>query len=269
MFRWVLFFVFFFISFLSASIEKGWHFSQCAGGSFNPLGLLFDSRLFYRIPLSQSGDILFQNSKIDIGIINWLTPRDDLIGVFANIEPIAVFDITLFYGYRPIFNFLGFGFQQMSGPYADYSPDARKPIPVENKNSLWLAAMPAFKIELFNIVFADTLAMNYFSVLGYSGYYYEAYSEAILKENDFVLANDAYLFYKWNDSWLTGANYNFLYVPNSQYRSQRLSAAVVFTPKIEGLQSFFMALLVGTFLENHYYQWMPYIGLQTGITVKL
>lgn len=110
----------------SAKAESGWYFDQNVGICYNPIGAEANSTLYYRLPLYNMPGVLWESCKIDLGVKNKFTPSDEWIGFYCNIEPIAIFDVTFLAGFNPSFNFLGFGFQQVSSQTADYSPATRK-----------------------------------------------------------------------------------------------------------------------------------------------
>jgi hypothetical protein len=247
---------------------QGLYFSQSLSGQYNPLGAQSDSRLYYRLPLYNSSDMLFESSKLDAGVLNWLTPLDETIGAYINIEPIAFFDLTLMAGYQYTFNIFGFGFWPATNTGMDYSPDAESKMKAENKSGMWLVATPTLKAELFKVVFVNSFTINYLQKFDYTGYYIEAHADAIMKESDTDLINETFLLYRINDVWLAGLDHYYLYVPSTKYGSQRLSAMAIFNPKIDGLFDFYAVGMAGSFIEDHFYKGMLYIAVQAGITLK-
>jgi alkylhydroperoxidase/carboxymuconolactone decarboxylase family protein YurZ len=59
--------------------KKGFYLNQSIQGSFNPLGLQFLTQAYYRIPLVNKEGILWESTKIDIGLQNNLSPAFDAV----------------------------------------------------------------------------------------------------------------------------------------------------------------------------------------------
>ena len=193
--------------------QSGWYLDQSLAGEYNPLGALLDTKFYYEFPLIKSDDILFKTSKIDAGVINWLTPSDEAVGVTGFIEPIAFFDFTFIGTYQYTFNSLGYGFLTESNANSDYSPAAQANAQTLNQAGWWIIAAPRLKMQLGNFIAADTYSYNYMYKLNYSGYYYEPHADAILNANDYYWINDGYLLYQIVKPFTAGINYYNLNVP--------------------------------------------------------
>jgi hypothetical protein len=92
------FIVFYLLLITAVQAEKavsGLNFCQVIGGSWNYPGLLFTSRIFYRIPASEKNSILWESSKLDIGFCNELAPAFENPGLFFQYEPIGFFDLIV------------------------------------------------------------------------------------------------------------------------------------------------------------------------------
>src|SRR5512136_3014541 len=71
--------------------HKGIYNFNSIGASWNPLGIQVDNRLCLRFPLSARTGILWESTKLDIGIQSSWTPADEVAGVFFTVEPVAFF----------------------------------------------------------------------------------------------------------------------------------------------------------------------------------
>lgn len=247
--------------------EKGLYFTQKIGVRYNPVGLLLDSRLYYRFPLVKKEGILWESTKIDAGIQNEWTPTDDLIAFRVTVEPVAFFDITFRGGFAVIYNLLGYGYYPLEGPDAPYDDNALEKISPENRSGFWFTVAPTVKIKVSSVIIANACNIHLFT-MGDKGYFLEMRTYAIRKTQDTDLRNDLYLFYKFNDKWMTGADYYFLYVRSTEYTIHRICGVIVFTPQIRSLYSASAALTAGAYLKDRYYKGKPYIGLRLGIELK-
>ena len=52
----------------SQQTEKGLYFTQSLGASYNPLGVILTSSLRFRFPLVKKSGILWESTKIEMGI---------------------------------------------------------------------------------------------------------------------------------------------------------------------------------------------------------
>lgn len=250
-------------------VKGGFYFSQDLGASLNPLGALSTSRLFYRVPLLQMDGILWESTKVEIGVKNYMSPAYDTLGVSLDIEPIAVFDISFFASFYCGYKALGFGFVDLPDYNAPFSGAAFDAIPQRDNTGIWIHAAPRFKIELGPVIFANTFTVTYVKMNG-AGYFYERYINAVLKFEDYSFQNDTYAFYKINNAFMAGVNHWYLYVPNSGYVSQRIAGVGVYSTKFGDNLEFYGVFMLGTFLRDRYYQYtLLYTAIQAGITLKL
>jgi hypothetical protein len=247
---------------------RGLYLDQSAQAAINPLGLQLGSKLFYRVPLIKREGILWESTKVDVGLKNNLSPAFDLIGAFVDIEPIALFDLALSAQFAGYFSALGFGFRDLPGYDASFDTSALDAIPGKNAAGYLLSAAPTLKFALGSFVFSNTLHLNYFKVEGGLGYFYEAIGNCVLSESGLELFNDAYALYKLDSRIMLGLNYSVLGVPASGYRSQALQAVGVYTGKLGERLSLYAALTAGTYLEDRYLQYAPRVAGQAGIVLQ-
>jgi hypothetical protein len=252
-----------------AKTQKGLYARVAPAVSYSPAGMQINWNLFFRFPLSDSTNILWENTKLDIGLQNTFTPTDNLLALFFNIEPIAFFDFTFVAGYHLMFTAFGYGFQAVSSPSDDYSPDALKEIPKQNKSGYWMTFTPTLKFKLQNFIAANSLAFNYFYKSDYSGYYYEPHTDTILRESDWNFTNDIYGFYQVNSKIMAGLNYTYIKTPSTDYVSQRLGGIFVFTPAISRFYDFQAVVVAGTYLKNHFFTGKLFFQVQASMVFKI
>jgi hypothetical protein len=249
--------------------ERGLYLDQNLQAAINPLGLQLGSKLFYRVPLVEEEGILWESTKVDIGLKNNLSPAFDLVGAFIDIEPIAVFDLALSAQFAGYFGALGFGFRELPGYDAGFDAAALDSIPQKDAAGYLLSVSPTLKFALGGFVFSNTLHLNYFRVDGGSGFFYETIGNCPLAKSGFELFNDAYALYKLDSGLMLGLNYSILGVPASSYRSQALQAVGVYTGKLSERLSLYAALTAGTYLEDRYLKYAARVAGQAGIVVGL
>jgi hypothetical protein len=249
--------------------RQGLYFDQNLQAAFNPIGLQLGTELFYRLPLVKKEGMLWESTKVDIGIKNGLSPAFDFIGPFIDIEPIAVFDLALSAQFAGYFDALGYGFRELSGYGAGFDKDALDALPAKNAAGLFLSAAPTLKFALGAFAFSDTLHLNYFKVDGGAGRFYEAVANCVLGKSGAELFNDAYALVSFGSGLMAGLNDSILYVPASGYRSHALQAVGVYTKGLSERLSLYAALTAGTYLEDRYYRFEPRVAGQAGIRLAL
>src|SRR5271157_3433322 len=141
----------------------GFYFDQGFQATYDPLGAQFVSQLYYRLPLVKSEGILWESTKIDMGLINNLSPGYDLAGVFVDIAPIAFFDLALSAQFAGYFSALGFGFTDLSGYDAPFDTASIAQITQRNAAGYVLKAAPTLKFALGPFAALDVFNSTYFN----------------------------------------------------------------------------------------------------------
>jgi len=254
-------------SFAERAIE-GCSLDQSVGASYNPLGAQSVSQFFYRIPLFASEDVLWESTKVDVGIVNTLSPAYDLVGVFLKIEPIAVFSLALTAQLAGFYDALGFGFYGLSGYEAGFDAASLKALTPRNTGGFVLSAAPTFKMAIGPVAALDTFSLTYFNVDGGSGYFFERVGNLALGKSDVEFLNQAYVLATIAAGLRVGVNDSLLWVPASGYVSHRLAAMGVYQSKLQKNLSFAFALMLGGFLADKYYHSSFYAGGQAGVTMS-
>ncbi|MGO8693800.1 MAG: hypothetical protein ACLQMF_09040 [Rectinemataceae bacterium] len=248
---------------------RGFYVDQNVEAAINPLGVQLGTKLFYRMPLVPKKGLLWESTKIDLGLVNDLSPAYDFIGGFVDIRPIAVFDIAFTAQFAGYYSGLGYGFRDLSGYDAAFDPSTLASLPSRNTTGYILSAAPTLQFALGPFAFADTLQIMYFDVDGGEGYFYETYANCVLAKRDTELTNNVYALATILPGIMLGLNDSILFVPASGYESHALQAVGIaskaFTPRL----SFYAALMAGIYLEDRNFQYDPHVAGQVGITSRL
>ena len=247
----------------------GFYLDQNLQASYNPLGLQLGTKLYCRMPLIKKSGILWESTKIDIGMAHSLSPAYDFIGAYLDIEPIAIFDIAFSTQFAGYYDGLGYGFHDLSGYDASFDSTALKSLPSKNATGYILSAAPTLKFALESFAFADTLHVTHFDVDGGKGYFYETYANCVLAKSDMELYNDAYALLKVAPEIMLGLNDSILLVPASGYRSHTLQAVGIISRNLSRRVSFYAALTAGTYLEDRYHRYELRVAGMAGITSAL
>lgn len=250
-------------------VVRGFYLDQNLGGAVNPLGVQLGTKLLYRTPLIRQKGILWESTKIDVGIANSLSPAYDFIGGFLDIEPIAVFDVAFTAQFAGYYSGLGYGFHDLAGYGAAFDQNTLASLGSKNTAGYLLCAAPTLKFALGSFAFSNTLHVNYFNVDGGSGYFYETYANCILAKSGVELYNDAYALMSIGAGLMAGLNDSVLVVPASGYQSHTLQAVGILSKALSGRLSVYAALTAGMYLEDRYYQYQPRVAGLAGFTSRL
>ena len=256
------------VAFADRAIQ-GFYFDQNVGASWDPLGAQAVTQLFYRIPLSQSDNILWSSAKVDFGVVNNFSPSYDLAGVFVSIQPIAVFNLVLEAQAAGYFHQLGFGFYTLSGYDAGFDNASLAQLTPIDTTGYVLSAAPTLQVAFGPVALRDTFSLTYYNANGGTGFFYERIGNVALAGSDVELLNQAYALATVYPGLLVGLNDYYLVVTASSYVSHRLAAMAVYTNQLSPKVSLYSILLLGTFLADRYFQYTIYVGGEVGVTVQL
>jgi hypothetical protein len=250
------------------AVEKGLFFQPNVAASYNPLGVLLDTRLYYRLPLSTSKDILWESTKLDVGLINEWTPADNMLGLWCNIEPIAVFDLTVKAEYYKVYRMFGYGYYKLGGPTSAYDDNSLKSLSRGSRDGYWISAAPTLKVKVASFIAADQVTINRMD-LGDDGYYLEWRSFTIHYSRDVDVLNNLYLLYEHDKEISVGVNHSLQWVKNAKGLSHRLCVLLTYSPTVPMLSNTFSALTAGMYLKDQMYEGRFYVGLLVGTDVRI
>jgi hypothetical protein len=269
----ILFLLFLFSSAaFSSKVEGGFHFSQGLAGSYNALGAALDTTFLYRIPLSSSTDMLWETMKIDIGVKNSLTPADERLTLYMNIEPIAIFDISVNAGLTEMYKLLGYGFVEVPASTSPLSDAYTTNLVQQDKLGFFLKVSPEFKVQVGPFILVDALDYVYLSVGGEEKFFNDRKEAAVLKFSDSLIVNNVYALYDFSNGWFAGLNYFLLINPSSGFGTQYLAGLGAYTWKLDKVSDLSFNLLIGWYLKDDFQQYnrnLPYFGLAATYNLKI
>ena len=250
------------------STEKGLYFSQDIIACYNPLGGLFDSRLSYRIPLVKKKGILWESTKIDIGIQNEWTPADNFFGLRIQIEPIAFFDIFVRFGCYVMYDNMIFGYYGFADKNSNYDDETLENMESSSEQGYFIGISPTLKGQIGRVVFFNTLNINRFS-LNTNEYFLELRSNAMHYSEDLQLWNESFLLFEVNDKIMTGFNYSMIRVIKTVDRSRKINFTLVCEPKVKKVNSMYFLILCGLYFTDRVYKNNFYLGAVFGFEAKV
>jgi hypothetical protein len=244
-------------------------FTQSVGGILNPLGFLADSRVLFRVPLSQDTGILFRTTRFETGIINEWSPADEMFGIGCNIEPLAVFNVWVKAGIYENYKLFGFGYRRLEGKNGSYHDTLIDDIPQENRTGSLITIAPSLKLKVGPVIVADNFTCNRIDLFNTGEYFYEIRTALPHYSHDYNFINDVIALYEWNSRLRTGLNYNLVYIRGTQVRQQRLGGMVISTPRTKKLRELFGLVTCGIYLESEVRNHTFYIAALGGFEIPL
>jgi hypothetical protein len=241
---------------------SGIYLKQSVGGSYNPLGVLSTTHLFYRLPLIKKDGLLWEASKIDMGINNDLSPAFENPGLFIQIEPIAIFDCKFQINLVYLYKHLGFGYIALDSVSSSYAPDSIKDRPQSSNNGYWFKTSPTLKLMIKKLIFANTFSYNTI-MMNKNGYYVERLTNVLLDYKDILITNDIFTLYEFSKSFIAGVNFYSNRVQSTDAATHRLSLAAIYSFQFNPKTVFNGVILAGTYIRHDYLTWKdPYIAVQ-------
>jgi len=214
-------------------IKNGIHFEQSAGFSWNPLGVLLDSKLVWRLPLVKSEGMLWETTKIDAGVRNEWTPADNLVSAQITLEPIAFFGITAKAGYYAMYDALGYGCFKVSSAASAYDNNAQKENKPGNAQGYWATLTPELKLKAGPVIAVNSFNVNHI-VIDAEPVYLEVRSYLLHRAVDTDIQNNIHLLYECTGSLLAGLTYRYALVTGTKAHSHRFQGMVIVKP-VSGL----------------------------------
>ncbi len=253
--------------------------SQQLGTSLNPVGLSLSSRLSLSVPLYRNLEgNLWDPAKVEIGVINRITPAFDDFGGELYFEPIAVADVRARFVVRQMFDALGNGYAPLEGPDVNYGPAAD--LERDTRAGTMVEISPRFKIAAGPVVAFNQATFRRVEMTeksGESGWFYEPLGDVAQENGDWQLGNSAVVL--WDTPLaqgprqiLFGLDYSLMSVDFDNPEWQRVSLMGVWSaPDLfsENGPAFSLVGIVGAQLEHRYYDLAdgePYLAVQAGVT---
>ncbi len=255
---------FLFLNSFSQRAVSGWWYSQSAGFSWNPLGVLVDGKLIRRVALyPEKEGILWESCKMEFALQEEWTPADNLFSFKYTIQPIAFLELNFKAGSFIQFNELGYGSFRPESPDYPYDASTRKNVGYKDAYGYWLAFNPVLKLKIENIILLDNITVNRIAVNG-NGFYHEVRSHLIHKTKDTDITNDLFLFYKFNSLIMSGVRYRLIKVFGSQAESHLVCCAALLTPEAPQLKNTWLFLSIGGYPADPLFKHREYIGVLAG-----
>ena len=252
----------------SQQTEKGLYFAQSIGAGVNPLGVILNSGLKYRFPLVKKEGMLWESTKIEMGIQNEWTPTDDLLLLRFTFVPIAFFEFSAQGGPYVMYRQLGYGYCTFDSSDVPYDYDDLEDVPRHTELGYWFTLTPVLKLKVSSVILVNALNINFISI-GDKNYFLERRSHSIHKHKDTDITDDTFLFYKPSDKIMVGVNYHFMNVFSTSYFSHRVCGVFMFSPKIKAFYNFYAVAMAGVYMKDTVFNGKPHIALRTGFDLKI
>lgn len=235
-------------------------------GAYNPPALALNSRLYYQISSATANSDIWNNSKVELGVRNLLTPTDEWCGIFCNYEPYPFFGISAVAGPYLIYTTFGYGFYSVAGPDSGFDNTAKTAIKAKDRVGVRAAITPSLRAKLNSIIFSYSYVCAYCDMF-YSGYYIDPQSGAITKGCDSTQVQEVYLLNEFGNA-IAGINYFVNKVSSSAYSSRKLSGVYIMKNVFEKDDNSYAMLQLGTHLKDRYLAGTMFISAALGVSFK-
>jgi hypothetical protein len=256
---------------LSLHAEKtirGFSFEQAVGASYDPVGLLLDTKLTYRTPFIDKQGPLWESTKLELGVQNEWTPADNLLSIRAAFEPVGFFDVCAKAGYFLMYDGLGYGCFRMETRENAYDPQTQQQNKRGGARGYWLSITPALKAKIGRFIMLNSLTINRIAIDG-QNYFLEVRSYLPHRVKDKDLVNNAYLLYECSGSVLTGMTMKSEFVYGASLQSHRLCLVAVIKNMPLPLQHSFIAINAGLYLLDPLFNRQMFLGFLVGREFRL
>jgi hypothetical protein len=253
-------------------VQPGFFINNSIGAAMNPKGLGLTTEILYRIPFIKNEGMLWRSTKIDFGVVNFLTPSMERISVMLHFEPIAVFDIKMLAGYDYEYAGLTGGLFPMAKWNSKYDEDTRwanTPNP-GNYGGFRMDIIPTFKVALGPVALLYTFKYTYFDY-NYAGFLYDAELDTIVYGTDNVFKHDIKLLYRIKNVRV-GATYNITQIESTGEVKDTIDAMCVYTPKWSFMPENitpYGVLLMGTHFQDRIFTYAFHLAGLIGLNIKV
>jgi len=247
----------------------GLFFSPAIGISYNPLGLLIDTKLLYTAPFIKKEGILWESTKVRIGMQNEWTPADNLISLRAEFEPVAFFDITVKAGFFSMFNALGYGcFRMTDGTTGLYDLKTQDQAGRNNAHGYGVSVSPTLKARVGKVIAVNTFSVNRIAING-TGSFLELHTYLPRKTRDEDLTNNTIALYESSPTLLAGVSFKNVYIYGTERFSQQLSGMAIFKTAPRSPRPRFFLINGGMYLKDPLFTHNIYLACLAGADFKL
>ena len=214
------------------------------GVTYNWAALLYEFRGYKRWKLSNSDNILWKNNHIDIGVVNSATPFFNMMGVYLEVEPIAIlnlkFDLQkVHFFHLPVNSAFGYLYY----PKEENDPDKinfeakfrekRDELPATSTDGYRFKTTAELKLMVKKVAVVSNITMSYLSIKKVKDeiYWYDGLSTALHKSEDFDINTLNFLFYKFkgktknSGKLLVGPALKYTWVYSTGYTNKRIGLA--------------------------------------------
>jgi len=261
--------IFFTTNVWAEKAEKGFVLTNTLKGRANPAGGALETILYYRIPLFGKDGRLWESAHVDIGLSNYLSPAFNTTSIYLNIEPIAIFDVTVTYGVQAGYDVFNRGISRLP---SDTSPTDADSLDTYSRGAADLAYVtkiaPRIKLALGPILLAHVFRYNAYdftTINNKSNYMIELDTRFTAK--DYMLENSSFVLYQFNKKFRAGLNYYNISTPSHNYTSNRLSVLGNYKHNFSEKLQLSTTLLAGYYLSHENYT--SFFALLCGVSSKL
>lgn len=256
---------------------KGFYFDTSLLGQHRPIEGDWKSKLFYRMPLLDNGNSLFESTKLEIGLEGELGISGNSADIYVDIIPIDFFGIKVKTGWvsynkQSLNSSVNFGFYTFDDINLEYNDSVFYENQSENKNGYYIEIEPTFYIDVYIFTLISGIKITYQDMFT-DDFYYDRFTY-LLRKNKTISAilNNYFIF---NISPVNiGLNYSLTYMGDfyedfSDNLSHKLGIAASYSHAFSDIFSLYSHMHLGQYLKYNYLTTSIYFELTVGVQLKI
>ena len=255
--------------FFDTNTTKGFYINTSFLGQYEPIEGNWELDFFYRMPIMNIDNSLFDNAKIKFGVENDLGLYANIIKAYVDVVPVNLFRLKASIGFTSYYNIIdGLGFYSFDNVNADYSFDTLKNLKSENMNGYFIELEPTISVNVYRFTLISSLKILYRDMGVGSSYFYDDFTYFIRKDKTFSYSFNNYLMFNIYPINI-GVNYVLNYMGEEVEIGHKLG--VVASAKLNISDKFFLygEGHVGQYISYNYLTHEIYIEAKLGLQYRI
>jgi len=260
--------------------ERGLYWNNSIALCYNYLGFRIESTLYYSIPLIEKPGILFETTKVDLGVQEMWSPTFNRTSFYMKLEPLAVFDVVFTAGYDYIYKELYGGIYRFSRTdvqrnefYSTNNKRKDNAVSESNGGGFRMTVTPTFKVAFKGLALLYSFTADY-HVYNFGGHYYDPSTFMLHKGNDICIQHDAKMVYLIEPVMLrVGVRFVDKWAESKRGSdSMSMMGLLLWTPVFDFIPEGsypYIAVLGGSYIRDRYYENEPYLACLIGFNWKI
>ncbi len=254
--------------FYDTNTTKGFYINTSFLGQYKPIEGNWELDFFYRMPIMNIDNSLFDNAKIKFGVENDLGLYANIIKAYVDVVPVNLFRLKATIGFVSYYNIVdGLGFYSFDNVNADYSSDVLKNQKSENKNGYFIELEPTISVNVYRFTLISSLKIVYRD-MNVDAYFYDDFTYFIRKNKTFSYSFNNYFMFNIYPINI-GVNYVLNYMGEEVEIGHKLGVVASAKLNINDKLFLYGEGHVGQYLSYNYLTHEIYIEAKLGLQYRI